>query len=107
VIRELRKLSGTESVVLEDEEMLDMVLPAIRNDYGAVGSYEYTPGPALTCPITVLVGDEDPRVTPCEARAWSGHTTGDFSLRTFAGGHFYLIPRRDEVTSALREFLEV
>jgi len=90
LVAELRKLSGTDARILGDEEVLRMALPAIRGDYRAVESYRYRPGPALACPITVFTGDDDPRTTLEEARAWAGHTSGDFELNVYPGGHFFL-----------------
>ncbi|MEU9481760.1 alpha/beta fold hydrolase [Streptomyces sp. NPDC048191] len=90
LVREVQRLSGTDSQLLADPEVLSMVLPAIRNDYKAAETYRYVPGPGLSCPVTALIGDDDSRVTVEEARAWADHTTGTFALRVYDGGHFYL-----------------
>ncbi|GAB3823462.1 thioesterase II family protein [Dactylosporangium cerinum] len=90
LIRELRRLSGTNGDLLGDEEVLRMILPAIRADYTAAETYRCRPGPPLSCPVTVFVGDADPKVTLDEARSWREHTTGAFDFHTYAGGHFYL-----------------
>jgi len=98
LVAELKKLNGTESALFADEELLRMVLPAIRADYKAAETYEYRPGPALRAPIHALVGDDDPESSVEEAGAWQGNTSGAFSLRTFPGGHFYLVPHGAAVT---------
>ncbi|MFD7711541.1 thioesterase II family protein [Streptomyces sp. NPDC059785] len=90
LLREIRALSGTDSRVFADEELVRMVLPAIRADYRIVESHRAAPGPPLDCPITVLTGSDDPKVTTEEAAAWQEHTTSAFDLVTFPGGHFYL-----------------
>ncbi|MFD7862996.1 thioesterase II family protein [Streptomyces sp. NPDC057682] len=105
MIRELRGLSGTDQRVFGDEELLRMVLPAIRNDYRAAETYRYTPGPALRCPVTVLAGDSDPKADHDEVAAWSAHTDGGFELRTYAGGHFYLIDHAADVIKVIGERL--
>lgn len=61
-----------------------MVLPAIRADHRIVESHRSAPGPLRDCPITVLTGDADPKVTAEEARAWQHHTT---SARDRDGRH--------------------
>ncbi|MFG2142419.1 alpha/beta fold hydrolase [Streptomyces sp. NPDC048650] len=101
LIAEIAKLEGTDAAVLQDEELVRMALPAIRNDYRAAGTYQYVPGPALDCPVTVLTGDRDPNVPLEEAMAWRELTTGPFALHTFPGGHFYLNDRIDEVCRTL------
>jgi surfactin synthase thioesterase subunit len=90
LLADVKKLSGTNAAVLGDPELLRAALPAIRNDYRAAETYEYTPGPRLSCPVTVFTGDADPKTTVDEARAWEEHTTGPFDLQVFPGGHFFL-----------------
>ncbi|MDN3357935.1 alpha/beta fold hydrolase [Actinomadura sp. DC4] len=91
IVAELRRLSATDSELLGDPETLEMILPAIKSDYKAVETYEHTPGQSVSSPIYALIGDDDPKVTAEEANAWAEHTTGSFEMRTFPGGHFYLV----------------
>lgn len=97
VIAAIRMLGGTGVGALDDPELMEMALPALRADYRAIGAYAWQPGPPLDCPITVLVGDTDP-VAPVErAAAWSGFTAADTDLRVFPGGHFYLDGHTEEI----------
>lgn len=105
IIAEMRKLSGTDPRVLGNDEVLRMVLPAIRSDYTAIEKYRADPGATIAAPITVLTGDADPRTTLDEARAWEQHTTGGFDLKVFPGGHFYLTEHATEVIEVIRERL--
>ncbi|WP_018681309.1 thioesterase II family protein [Actinokineospora enzanensis] len=108
LIAALRELSGTDSAVLGDTELLRMVLPAIRGDYTAVETYRHRPGIEPACPIQVLVGDSDPVVALAEAAAWRAHTTGPYALEVLPGGHFYLddqlVRVMTTVTARLREW---
>lgn len=90
LVAELRALAGTDERVLADDDLLQMILPAVRADYRAIESYRWLPSPPLRCPITALVGDQDPKVTVAEASQWGRHTTARFELQVFPGGHFYL-----------------
>jgi surfactin synthase thioesterase subunit len=106
VIAELRRLGGTDQRFLGDEELLASILPVARNDYRAIETYAWLPGgPKLTCPVTALVGEADPQTTLDEAGGWREHAAGEFDLRTFPGGHFYLDTHRtaviDVVSAAL------
>jgi surfactin synthase thioesterase subunit len=105
LIAEVRRLSGTKAGLLADEEVVRMILPAIRGDYRAIETYVHQPGPPLGCPITAFVGDEDPQVTLDEARAWAEYTTAGFGLRVFRGGHFYLTARPQETIAQLMDVL--
>lgn len=102
LVAELKKLSGTDERVLGDEEMLRMVLPAIRSDYKAIETYRCEPGARVSCPITVLTGDTDPRTTLDDARAWQEHTEGSFDMAVFSGGHFYLANHQQEINQRIR-----
>ncbi|MFF1924531.1 thioesterase II family protein [Streptomyces sp. NPDC058221] len=101
----VRRLSGTDAQVLDDEELVRMVLPAIRADYRAVETYELRPGDRVRCPVTVLTGDGDPMTTVEEARAWSVHSEGATDLHVFPGGHFYLNDRSADVLAVIRTHL--
>ncbi|MGP3948856.1 thioesterase II family protein [Streptomyces sp. 7N604] len=102
LLAELRSLSGTDSRLLGDEELLAMIMPAIRADYAALAAYRF-PAAArpLRCPVTALVGDADPVTTIDDARAWDEHTGGDFELRIFPGGHFYLNGHEEEIAALI------
>jgi pyochelin biosynthetic protein PchC len=107
LVVDLKRLSGTESQMLDDDEVLRMILPAMRADYRAAETYRYEPGPKLDCPVLALVGDDDPQVSVDEARAWGEHTTAGFDLRVFPGGHFYLNTHAAAVMKAITEHIVV
>lgn len=97
LLAEVRELGGTHAQVLGDDEFVRAILPALRSDYRALDTYRYLPGPRLSCPIFALRGEEDPKVSLDEARAWREHTAAGFELRTFPGDHFYLVDHATEV----------
>ncbi|MEU0335878.1 alpha/beta fold hydrolase [Streptomyces sp. NPDC006193] len=105
LLAEVTKLDGTDAALLQDEELLRMILPVLRADYHAVETYRYTPGPRLTCPLVVMTGDDDPRVSHDEARAWAEETDGAFELRAYPGGHFYLTAQQEAVVAEIRTTL--
>ncbi|MFG1611077.1 thioesterase II family protein [Actinoplanes sp. NPDC049265] len=105
VVAELKRLGGPNPALLADPEMLALILPAVRSDYTAIERYRHTPGRHLTCPITAVIGDHDPRVSPDEARSWSEHTTGPFTLKILPGDHFYLVARAPELLALISHTL--
>ncbi|GAA1934241.1 thioesterase II family protein [Kitasatospora viridis] len=105
LLAELAGLSGTAPALLADPELTAMILPALRADYRAVETYRHRPGPPLDCPVTVLTGDRDHKVTPAEAAAWSGHTTGPVEVHEYTGGHFFLTEHWAAITALLTERL--
>ncbi|MFD9727313.1 thioesterase II family protein [Streptomyces sp. NPDC059072] len=101
LLAKVRSLGGTGSGLLDDQEMLGLVLPVLRADYGALASYEPTGGAPLSCPVVGLAGDRDPEASPEEVRAWGSHTGAPFDLHVFPGGHFFLT----EHTAAVAELV--
>ncbi|MFJ5034428.1 thioesterase II family protein [Streptomyces sp. NPDC088560] len=100
---ELRKLGGTDTRLLDDPEVLRLLLPTVRADYEAVETYAYRPRPPLECPVVAMVGDADPLVGTTEAEAWSKQTTGEFHLKVFPGGHFYLAEQQEALAAMVAE----
>lgn len=97
MVAALGELGGTDARLLEDEDVLRMVAPAIRGDYRAVRTHRHTPGPPLPCPVTALVGDSDAMAPPETVASWRAHTSADFRLEVFPGGHFYLSEQLQKV----------
>jgi medium-chain acyl-[acyl-carrier-protein] hydrolase len=99
-------LGGTPPEVLDEPELVRMLLPALRGDFELNESYAALPGPRLRCPIVAAMGAADPEVDRTELLGWHEETSGDFTMRVFAGGHFYLKGDRPDVRTALRQDLE-
>ncbi|MET9499914.1 alpha/beta fold hydrolase [Streptomyces sp. NPDC006552] len=105
LLAEVRRLGGSPAALLADPDVREMIMPAIRSDYHAVEKYRWAPGRKLSCPVTVLTGDSDPRVSVEEAAAWEEHTTGLTELQVFPGGHFFLADQSTRVTGLLADRL--
>jgi surfactin synthase thioesterase subunit len=101
LLQDVVRLGGTDPRILEDDELIASMLSTIRSDYKAAETYSYTPGARLDCPITAIVGDNDPQATTAEAATWAEYSTADFDLRTFPGGHFYLTEHKEAVASLI------
>ncbi|WDZ86556.1 thioesterase II family protein [Micromonospora cathayae] len=105
ILADLRQLSGTDSRVLGDDELLRLAIPTIRADYAATAGYRFTGRLALSCPITVLTGDDDPKLRVDEADDWAQHTTAGYDLHVYPGGHFYLVEQQAAVLALIAERL--
>ncbi|MEV7727463.1 alpha/beta fold hydrolase [Streptomyces sp. NPDC087917] len=105
VLAAVAMLGGTGRAVLDDPEMLEMLLPTLRADYRALGSYGWSGGDPLPVPVTALIGDSDPVVTVAEAAGWRAQTRADFSLQVLPGGHFYLHEQLPRVAGVITDGL--
>jgi surfactin synthase thioesterase subunit len=90
---------------LDDDELMEIVLPGIRADFEAYETYAYRPDHPLECPITAMGARGDAHVAPEDLAAWRSHAKQSFSIRLFDGDHFYLHGNRASLTRALREEL--
>lgn len=107
LIEWLDKVEGISAEVREYPELLKLMLPTLRADLEIVDTYQYEERPPLGCPIHVLMGVDDPEVTPAEAKAWRDHTSGDFGLVPMRGGHFCVHENVDQAVSVMEDLLGV
>lgn len=104
-IEQLRRFNGTPESVLQDQELMRLVLPLLRADLEIYETYTYTREAPLDCAISAFGGLEDWRVSHEDLAAWKEQTHGSFSLRMFAGDHFFLHSLQEAVLQALSQDL--
>ncbi|MEU5844834.1 thioesterase II family protein [Saccharopolyspora shandongensis] len=102
---ELIRMGPTNAALVSEPELLELVLPVVRNDYRLMETYRPVARPPLQCPITVLHGADDPELTVEQARAWGARTERGMRFHVFAGDHFYLVPQRESVVATVVDAL--
>jgi medium-chain acyl-[acyl-carrier-protein] hydrolase len=103
-VEELRALNGTPPEVLEHPELMELMLPIIRDDFTVCQTYSYSSRPPLDCAITAFGGLQDPDVSQEEVSAWRDQTASKFSMWMFPGNHFFIqdaFPQVLEIISRL------
>jgi surfactin synthase thioesterase subunit len=93
----LLELGGVPKAVLENKELLELVLPALRADLRVVDSFRPVSEQRVQVPIHAFAGETDVRYPPAKVEPWRAHTTSAFELSTYPGGHFYLNDSFDDV----------
>lgn len=101
LLQELKTLNGTPTEVLANDELMALILPAIRADFALVEGYRYQPRPLLDIPMSVLAGKRDPVDSPEQVVGWNDETTGPFEVRWFEGDHFFIQPEQASVLTFL------
>jgi surfactin synthase thioesterase subunit len=86
----LAHLGGTAAELLAEPVLLKLVFPYVNADFRMAGRYVYRPGPPLNCPVTTLVGADDPVVGAEAADGWAELTRSTYRAHTVKGDHFYL-----------------
>lgn len=86
----LHDLGTVPTAVLQNEELLALLLPMLRADFAVYERYQYQEALPLTCPLTVLGGQDDLLVPPEMLQPWGQHSTQPGGVHLFPGSHFYL-----------------
>ncbi|MCR6483370.1 alpha/beta fold hydrolase [Amycolatopsis sp. OK19-0408] len=88
VIAELRRLNGTPAAVLDDDDLLNLLLPRLRADWQVADTYR--PSTArVAAPISAFGGTSDPDVPLAGLLAWRKHAE-DVRTRVLPGDHFFV-----------------
>ncbi|BAZ48614.1 erythronolide synthase [Nostoc sp. NIES-4103] len=102
-INALQRFQGIPESVLLNTELMQAFLPILRADFKLLETYFYRQDAALNCSITALGGTADPNVTQQELEQWREQTTSHFSLKLFAGGHFFLSQQANFIAQDISE----
>jgi len=86
----LMRYGGMPQEVLENEELLSLFMPIVRDDFRLYEQYSYRTGAPLPVPISVFGGWQDPEVPATDLLAWRQHTIKSFRCRFYMGTHFFL-----------------
>jgi surfactin synthase thioesterase subunit len=99
------RYGGVPAEVLQEKELLDLLLPAVRADITALETFTPPEAEPASCAITAYGGDADPLVTFDHLRAWRDYTSGAFRAKQFRGGHFYLQNAKTELLADINQVL--
>jgi mycobactin phenyloxazoline synthetase len=97
VLADMVDLGGTDPVLLEDEEFVELMVKAVQADYRALNAYSCRPDVRISADIHAVGGNRDHRIGREMLASWETHTSGRFTLSDFEGGHFYLNDHLDAV----------
>lgn len=107
LIDHLRELGGTPEEVLASQELMSLILPMIRADFGLVETYQPDLSrPPLDQPLVVYGGADDEDTPIEELEAWRELTRGGVRAQILPGGHFFLHEDRQRFLDLLRVDLE-
>ncbi len=95
---------------LQNTELVQFILPALRADFELSETYAYQTREALSLPITATLGSADPLLDKNTMQLWEAYTAEAFSLRCYNGDHFYTVSTEqqvlDDIAAELAEDLQ-
>jgi surfactin synthase thioesterase subunit len=103
LIEELRKLKGTPREVLENQELMELMLPLLRADFKVAETYIAAPN-ILPLPIHIFNGVDD-EICDTEVAAWQELTEHSIDISEFQGGHFFIHQFSNEIVKLINNSL--
>ncbi len=97
----IERVGGTPKELLEHTELMQLMIPLLRADFGLDQTYAYREALPLSCPIIAFGGLEDAIVSPESLDAWRRQTTNTFSVLSFPGDHFFIHTARELLLDAI------
>lgn len=105
-LKEISKFGGLPGEILEERELVDMFLPALKSDFIMLGNYSYEEkSKGLESDITVLTGKDD-NIPIFELLEWRKHTKKECKFYTFSGGHFFIFDDVENVSKVINGTLD-
>lgn len=89
LLAHLRDLAGTPDEILNNQDLLDLLLPVLRSDLQAIETWQSDDPSPVAAPIVVFGGLDDPIVSVTMLDGWSKFTRA-FQKRVFPGNHFFI-----------------
>ena len=83
------EMTGVNPEFLENEEFAARILPTLRG-FKAISSYDCPAETTVRCPIHAYFADNDEVATAEKVGPWASRTSAEFTMREFAGHHFYV-----------------
>ncbi|ASA57841.1 thioesterase II family protein [Vibrio gazogenes] len=105
LVRTLKTFDGTPSFILDDDDLLNILLPIMRNDFLLDESYTYINSEPLDIPLMILGADKDLLASQSELLAWNIHTLNEFNYKIYSGSHFYIFNYEKEILNLMSEII--
>ncbi len=105
LITMLRDLGLVPEEALDDEGLLELILPPLKADFELSETYRCDVPSPLSVPVTAMGGKADPLVTTADLQDWASYTAAAFDMKVFDGDHFYTQSHQADVTQTIVDTL--
>ncbi|MFF4367251.1 thioesterase II family protein [Streptomyces sp. NPDC001594] len=85
----VRRIADYDHPALDDLELRELLLPALRADIAAHESYAPAWPDVLPAPVVAVRGADDALVSAASSSGWAAVTSGGFVARELPGTHMY------------------
>jgi medium-chain acyl-[acyl-carrier-protein] hydrolase len=101
---ELREFNGTPQEILQNQELMNLLIPVLRADFSLSETMTHVDNTPLKAETILFHGIRD-RITKEEVVAWQDLLLKPHKLVEFSGDHFFIDSQRDELLSVLGSLL--
>lgn len=105
VFKVVLRADGIPERILQNEELMQAMLPTLRADFELCDTYDYTEDIPLACSFSIFGGQEDNRISVAELDLWRLHSSAPCSLSLLPGSHFFIHSSQDLLLAALSQDL--
>jgi len=102
----VERATGYRHEALDDPDLRELLLPALRADIAMHERYRSTGPTVLHVPVLAVRGAEDHLIDAEMLGQWRAVTTGGFDARSLPGGHMYLAESPDPLLRLIADSLE-
>jgi len=107
--KEILELGGTPKEFFDHPELLEILLPMLKNDFRIAETYQYQERhkngiKPLECDLTVFIG-KDEEVTAEHMFGWHLHTKSLCSVHYFEGEHFFIHDHTERMVTIINNTL--
>ncbi|MFT6834028.1 MAG: medium-chain acyl-[acyl-carrier-protein] hydrolase [Francisellaceae bacterium] len=85
----LEDLNGTPKEILQNQELMDILIPLLRADFKIAETYQ-SEKIAINCPMTILGGTEDSGIPLEKLNAWGELSIFPVNISIITGDHFFI-----------------
>ncbi|MBQ4524238.1 MAG: thioesterase [Lachnospiraceae bacterium] len=93
----LKQLGGMPEAILENQELMELLLPMLKADFKLIDTYCDKDRKPLKCSVLAFGANEDAEALYDEVMGWERYTCGAFESCFMGGGHFFIKEKEDEV----------
>ena len=103
-INEVIDIGGTSLEVFQHQELVETLLPVLRNDFKLAETDFDDKITPLNTDISIFLGEEE-ELTIAQSMGWKKHTIKTCNFHYFNGGHFYLHDQISQIVDTINQTL--
>jgi surfactin synthase thioesterase subunit len=100
-LKRIMEFGGTPIEIANDEELLHIFVPIIRNDFRILENYNYKKRKTkISCDVTIINGRKD-SISIGDILAWKEHVCKGFKVYNLDGDHFFINCNAENITNII------